>query len=194
MEDNQPQPATIPRHFVRSSQAYIAAWCCISIAASSGTIDSYRGAVRQTAPLVFAGITVAVSTLIALGLLVELRACHKEKKISGCLDHLMFKLAGWDFPDKSIHVATNLLSISSTALASIYLYTEVWDWKAGMMLALLIMSFMYNVVYTPSILLSVAAWDKLSDTSRQALGEQFMCTSYIWKKSYVDDRLMPCAT
>lgn len=193
------EPA-IPAHFVRMSQAYLVAWSGIALAASIGAIDHYADGPDSTKALAYIGIGTGGTLLLAI--LVE---TYQEKKPNpergqtkpdpGRLALLADGFLDWmhrnNLPDRGVHVAVQLLSICSVGLAAVNMHNEVWDWQFGLSCSLMGMVFIYNVMYTPSILVSVAMYNQFPEPMRKVLTAQFLSTSYIWKESYIEDRLMP---
>lgn len=186
------EPA-IPAHFVRMSQAYLVAWSGIALAASIGAIDHYADGPDSTKALAYIGIGTGGTLLLAI--LVETYQEKKPKEVSGQVGLIANGFFDWmhrhNLPDRGVHVAVQLLSICSVGLAAVNMHNEVWDWQFGLSCSLMGMVFIYNVMYTPSILVSVAMYNQFPEPMRKVLTAQFLSTSYIWKESYIEDRLMP---
>lgn len=176
----------VPKHFVLSSQAYLAAWSGIAFTASVGALDKYAHGPTATVALGWVGT--ATGGILLLGVLVE--ALANQRKATSIIP-LLDKLYKHNIPDRGTHVAVQLLSICSVGLSAVNMHNEVWDWQFGLSCSLMVMVFFYNVLYTPSVLVSVAFYNKLSKESQAVLNEQFKATSFIWKLSQVEDRLMP---
>ena len=182
------QDTKIPHHFVRASQAYLAAWSGIALAASIGSLDRYTHGPDSTVALGWIGAGTGGRML--LGVLLEAFGQRsKQHAIAPLLDWLHVN----NVADRGTHVAVQLLTICSIGIASVNMHNEVWDWQFGLSCTLMAMVFIYNVLYTPSILVSVALYNSLNPEVRAVLGVQYKATSYIWKLSQVEDRLLPSA-
>jgi len=186
------QPA-IPAHFVRMSQAYLVAWSGIALAASIGAIDHYAGGPDSTQALACIGAATGGTLLLAI--LVETYQEKKPNPEPGRVGLIANGFFDWmhrnNLPDRGVHVAVQLLSICSVGLAAVNMHNEVWDWQFGLSCSLMGMVFIYNVMYTPCILVSVAMYNSFGTDMQKVLTAEFQSTSYIWKESYIEDRLMP---
>jgi len=176
------------------SQAYLVAWSGIALAASIGALDRYSDGPDSTQ--VLAHIGVATCSVLLFGILLETYMAKKPNKPEDrVIAHRFFD---WmhrnNLPDRGVHVAVQLLSICSIGLASVNMHMEVWDWQFGLSCSLMGMVFIYNVMYTPCILVSVAMYNQFPTQMKEVMNAEFQSTSYMWKASYVDDRLMPSAT
>ena len=184
-------PAVIPKHQVRFSQMYIAAWGTIAVAAGIGATDQYKDGPVSTQVLSITG-TVCAGVLL-LGILVE--AIHakqaKTRHRDQCLDWFFSWMSNHNVPDRGVHIVVQLLTITSTGIAFVNMHEENWNWQFGFSTCLLAMVFIYNVMYTPSVLLSTAAYQLHEPEWQTILGTAHASTAYVWKKSYVEDRLMP---
>lgn len=179
----------IPAHFVRMSQAYLVSWSGIALAASIGALDQYSGGPDSTQVLAYVGI--ATGSILLFGILVETYMANYTGRIGGLADGFFDWMHRKYVPDRGVHVAVQLLSICSVGLAAVNMHNEIWDWQFGLSCSLMGMVFIYNVMYTPSILVSVAMYNEHPVAMQAVLAAQFQSTSYIWKPSYIDDRLMP---
>lgn len=182
----------IPLHFIRASQAYLAAWSGIALAASIGTIDRYT----EHSTHILGWVGAVTGGIMLLGVLIELCGQkHSDEERSGRIAPLVDWMLGWlhakNVADRGTHIAVQVLTICSIGIASVNMHNEKWDWQFSLSCTLMGMVFIYNVLYTPSILVSVSMYNQLSRASQDAIGLQFQSTSYIWKLSQVEDRLMP---
>jgi hypothetical protein len=180
--------AVIPKHQVRFSQMYIVAWATIAVAASIGACDQYQDGPVSTQVLSYTG-TVCAGVLL-LGIMIEAIEAKRPTK-DKCLDWLFSWMSNHNVPDRGVHIAVQLLTITSTGIAFINMHEENWNWQFGFSTCLLILVFIYNVLYTPSVLLSTAAYQLHKPEWQTILGTAHASTAYVWKKSYVEDRLMP---
>ena len=171
---------------MRASQAYLASWCGIALAASIGSLDKYADGAISTRVLSWIGIV--TGGLMLLGVIVEVLGRHEKVPAS-----VLACLFSHDAADRCTHIAVQLLTVSSIGIAAVNMDNTCWDWQFGMSCALMWMVFLYNLAYTPSVLASIATYDKLSQPVRLCLDQQFLATSYIWKKSQVEDRLLASA-
>lgn len=178
----------IPAHFIRASQAYLAAWSGIALAASIGALDRYTHGPDST--VVLGWIGAGTGAIMLLGVLLEaFGQVNEARAIAPLLDWLH----AHNVADRGTHLAVQLLTICSIGIASVNMHNEVWDWQFGLSCQLMAMVFIYNVLYTPSILVSIALYNKHPDAVKKVLQEQYKATAYIWKLSQVEDRLMPSA-
>jgi len=187
-------PDPIPRHLVHVSQAYLFCWTGIALAACIGAGDKYAGGPVSTIWLAYIGTFSA--GVLCLGLLFEYANVRRQKAGNGdtCLDRILGKFIRHRIPDRGTHLAVQLLTICSTGIAFVNMHTETWDWQFGMSACLLGMVFVYNVMYTPTILVSAAAYNHMSEPARKVFELVHATTPYMWKDSYVADRLMPEST
>ena len=184
----------IPRHLVHVSQAYLFCWTGIALAACIGAGDKYAGGPVSTIWL--ANIGTSCAGVLCLGLLFEYAnfRVHDGEETDTCLDATLGKLIKHRIPDRGTHLAVQLLTICSTGIAFVNMHTETWDWQFGMSACLLGMVFFYNVMYTPTILVSAAAYNYMSTSEKNVFELVHATTPYMWKDSYVADRLMPAST
>lgn len=176
----------VPQHFVRASQAYLAAWSGIALAASVGAVDRYTHGPDST--VVLGWIGAGTGGVMLLGVLLEAFGRKNEKEtIAPLLDWLHNN----NVADRGTHIAVQVLSICSIGIASVNMHNEVWDWQFGLSCVLMAMVFIYNVLYTPSVLVSIALYNQHNDAVQQILSAQYQATPYIWKLSQVESRLMP---
>jgi len=178
--------AGIPPHVVRMSQAYIFSWSCVALATSIGAMDQYAGGSLSTRLLGYIGTGCA--GILLLGLIIEYTA---HKKAWKPLDDWLGWMVRHNLPDRGTHVAVQLLTMTSVGIAFVNMHVEEYNWQFGTSVSLLLIVFVYNVMYTPSILVSTAAYNSLPVPFKKVLKLQHDATSYIWKRSYVEDRLMP---
>jgi len=180
----------IPKHQVRFSQMYIVAWGTIAVAAGIGATDQYKNGPVSTLALSITG-TVCAGVLL-LGIMVEAIQANKPDE-DNCLDYCLQWMSNHNVPDRGVHIVVQLLTITSTGIAFVNMHEENWNWQSAFSTCLLIMVFIYNVMYTPSVLLSTAAYDLHRPEWKKILETAHASTAYVWKKSYVEDRLMPSA-
>lgn len=185
-------PHPIPPHLVHVSQAYLFCWTGIALAACIGAWDKYAGGPVSTIWL--ARIGTFSAGVLCLGLLFEYANIRVGSSRKGCLDATIGKIIRHRIPDRGTHLAVQLLTICSTGIAFVNMHTETWDWQFGMSACLLAMVFVYNVMYTPTILVSAAAYNWMDDSARKVFEHVHATTPYMWKDSYVADRLLPAST
>lgn len=182
-----PGTGKIPAHFVRITQAYLLAWSSIALAASIGALDRYASGPVSTR--VFAIVGTCICGILLLGLLTELVMSQREHT-----NNIMWNTLDWmhchNIPDRGVHIAVQLMSIVSVSLAAVNMHSEVWDWQFGLSATLVGMVLFYNVLYAQAILVSVAMYNHLPEAAQAVVAEQYRATTYVWKKSQVDDRLM----
>jgi hypothetical protein len=183
---DDPNPKQIPKHVVHMSQAYIFSWSCVALATSIGAMDQYAGGSLSTRWLGYIGTGCA--GLLLLGLIIEYTA---HKKTWKPLDDWLGWMVRHNLPDRGTHVAVQLLTMTSVGIAFVNMHVEEYNWQYGTSVSLLLIVFVYNVMYTPSILVSTAAYNHLPTAFKRVLTLQHDATTYVWKRSYVEDRLMP---
>ena len=188
-DDEDEKANDIPAHVVRMSQAYIVSWSCVALATSIGAMDQYSGGPLSTRWL--GGIGTFCASILLLGIIIEYTA---QKKPWKPLDKWLGWMVRHNLPDRGTHVAVQMLTITSVGIAFVNMHVEDYNWQYGTSAALLVIVFVYNVMYTPSILVSTAAYHSLPVPFQDVLKLQYDATTYVWKKSYVEDRLMPSTT
>jgi len=177
-------PSPPPTHLILASQTYLLAWCVIAVIAGIGAVGDYEGGPASTS--VFAWIGSIMGCMLFAGIALEI-ADYKSAipALSAVLQWLRFKRFG----EIGTHIAINLLSICSVGIAAVNMHTENWDWQFGLSCALMVMVFFYNVLYTPCVMVSYAAFPGADDATQKALTLQFRAASYIWKASQVEELL-----
>lgn len=180
----------IPAHFVRSTQVYLLTWSSLALAASIGALDRYASGPVSTR--IFAALGTIICGILLLGFIVEFVMSRRERT-----DSAIWSCLNWmhrtNLPDRAVHVAIQLLSIISVSISAVNMHSEIWDWQFGFSATLVAMVLIYNVMYSQAVMVSIAMYNYLEPAVKNTLVEQYKATTFVWKKSYVDDRLMPSA-
>ena len=188
--------AGVPRHFQFVTQIYLVMATLIALAASIGAVAEYESGPKST--LVFASISVACSGILFLSFSVELlyNLCENNKVCecaTTCLKPILEKLKNMDVPNKGVHCAVQIVTIGIVSICAIKMHEETWDWQFILCAVLLATVVYYNLFYTPCWLLSIAMYSSLLESEKRVIDETFKSAPFVWKKSYVDERLMPAA-
>lgn len=191
LEIQQLVGSTLPNHQVRFAQMYILAWATIAVAASIGAEEQYKGGPVSTQALTLTGTVSAV--ILTLGIGTEaLYAQYGSSKLP-CIGSVLKWMSRHRMPERAVHVVVQLLTMTSTGIAFINMHVENWNWQFGFSSCLLILVFIYNVMYVPTLLLTTAAFPLHGNDAKRLLACVHASTPYVWKKSYVEERLMPSA-
>lgn len=181
----------IPKHQTRFAQMYIFAWGTIAVAASIGATDQYRHGPVSTQALTITGTVCSV--VLLTGLIIEVLHAQYRTSSAGCVARGLQWMSYHRVPERGVHVVVQILTMTSTGIAFINMHNENWNWQFGFSSCLLILVFVYNVMYLPTVLLTTAAYPLHGPEMQRIADTVHASTAYLWKKCYVEDRLMPSA-
>ena len=153
-----PAETKLPSHMIVYARLYLIMCAGMAFAAGMGSLSRYTGGPRSTQVLHYIG-TICGTMLVLAALIEVIMMKYSERRWIKAANACMKPLLGkFNVADCGLHVAVQVLSIASTGLVAVNMHNDVWDWQMSFMFTLMCMGFIYNMVYTPAILASVAMY------------------------------------
>ena len=167
------------------AQLYMLFSCIVALVCSSWTLDNYmNGSLTMRA---YSWIGTVSSALLLCGLRMEgvvyRRGCCGPCTSTG---RAAEKIRKRGLGVSMVHIATSSISIFSMCASAVNIYENASAGLYAISCAVLAFNWVYNVMYTPSTVMYLAAYAHLPEAEQLIIAFQQQSTRYVWRNSKVN--------